>query len=121
MAFIHGALENEILNAVWKTEKNDACAKNISVSGVSAQIDTGGCKRAYTTIKTVMDRLVEKNLLVRRKCGKKFCHKSAKSKEKMAQSALNKPVVQYFDNDMYSLMKVIEKQCTGIKMQITPD
>ena len=117
MAFTHGTLENEILNAVWKMEENGEDARNISVNEVLNEINSNnGTKRAYTTVKTVMDRLVDKNLLKRHKSGKKFCYKSTESREEMAASAINRLVGQFFNNDIPSLMKALEKQCKSVKV-----
>lgn len=116
MSFTHGSLENEILNAVWAMEESGINLKNISVSEVLSQINKSGSIRAYTTVKTVMDRLVEKNLLRRHKSGKKFCYKSVESREEMAASAINKLAGQFFNNDVHSLMKALERQCTGMKV-----
>ena len=116
MAFTHGTLENEILNAVWTMEESGMSTKDISVSEVLSQINNSGNIRAYTTVKTVMDRLVDKNLLKRQKSGKKFCYKSVESREKMAESAINKLAGQFFNNDVRSLMKALEKQCPGMKV-----
>ncbi len=115
MAFTHGTLENEILNAVWSMEENGANTKSVSVSDVLSQINNSGNIRAYTTVKTVMDRLVDKKLLKRQKLGKKFCYKSVESREEMAATAINKLALQYFNNDVRSLMRALEKQCTGLK------
>ena len=115
MAFTHGTLENEILNAVWAMEENGINAKDISVSEVLSQINDSGNVRAYTTVKTVMDRLVDKKLLKRHKIGKKFCYKSVESREEMAATAINKLAGQYFNNDVHSLMRALEKQCTTMK------
>lgn len=115
MAFTHGTLENEILNAVWTMEENGIDTKDISVSEVLTEINNNGNIRAYTTVKTVMDRLVEKKLLKRQKSGKKFCYMSVESREKMAASAISKLAGQYFNNDVRSLMKALEKQCTSMK------
>lgn len=116
MAYTHGTLENEILNAIWKMEENGINTKNISVSEVLEEINNNGNIRAYTTVKTVMDRLVDKNLLNRQKIGKKFCYKSVESREKMAASAINKLAGQFFNNDVYSLMRALEKQCKSLKV-----
>ncbi len=115
MAFTHGTLENEILNAVWSMEESGSNAKSVSVSDVLDRINNNGNIRAYTTVKTVMDRLVDKKLLKRHKTGKKFCYKSVESREEMATSAINKLAGQYFNNDIRSLMKALEKQCTTMK------
>ena len=113
---MHGTLENEILNAVWAMEEDGIENKNISVNEVLSSINSRGNVRAYTTVKTVMDRLVDKNLLKRQKTGKKFCYTSVESREKMAESAINKLANQYFNNDIRSLMKALEKQCVGTKI-----
>lgn len=109
MNYSHGSLENEILSAVWSMEENDE--NNISVNEVLESINRNGNIRAYTTAKTVMDRLVEKKLLERYKTGKKFYYKSVHSREDMAQTAIKKLAGQYFNNDIRSLMKALEKEC----------
>ena len=111
MVYKHGTLENEIMNAVWTIETNSDSEKYISVNEVMNITNAGGNVRAYTTIKTVMDRLTEKNMLNREKFGKKFCYKSIKSREVMAKGAIEKLVRQYFNNDIRLLMKAIENQC----------
>ena len=116
MAYTHGTLENEIMNAVWAMEENGIDYKNISVSEVLSEINTKGNVRAYTTVKTVMDRLVDKNLLKRQKSGKKFCYKSVESRQKMAASAINRLAGQFFNNDIRSLMQALEKQCKSVNV-----
>ncbi len=110
MNYSHGSLENEILSSVWFMEENNQ-EENISVNEVLESINQSGNIRAYTTVKTVMDRLVEKNLLVRYKKGKKFFYKSISSREEMAKTAIQKLAKQYFNNDISSLMRAIEKEC----------
>ena len=116
MTYKHGTLENEILNAVWTMEETGINIKNISVSEVLSHLNNNGSVRAYTTVKTVMDRLVDKNLLKRQKSGKKFCYKSVESREKMAAAAINRLAGQFFNNDVNSLIKAFEKQCTSVKV-----
>lgn len=110
MASSHGTLENEIMNAVWSLEeKTDFC--EISVNDVLMFINDNGSSKAYTTVKTVMDRLVEKKYLERFKFGKKFVYKSTSSRVERAENAIKVLAGQYFNNDIHSLMKVLEKQC----------
>ncbi|MBQ3641118.1 BlaI/MecI/CopY family transcriptional regulator [bacterium] len=113
MNLTHGTLEGEILNAVWSMEEAGRDIKDISVNEVLSSINSNGNVRAYTTVKTVMDRLVDKNLLKRHKSGKKFCYKSVESREEMARTAINKLANQYFNNDIRSLIKALEKQCAN--------
>lgn len=113
MASIHGTLENEIMNAVWSLEENseDCENVNISVADIASFINAYGTHKAYTTVKTVMDRLVDKKYLERFKSGKKFFYSSTDSREQRAQSAIRTLAGQYFNNDIHSLMKALEKEC----------
>ena len=112
-AYSHGALENEIMNAVWTMEEDNHYNGEITVKEVLDFLNKSSLvKRAYTTIKTVMDRLADKEMLIRKKTGKRFCYKAAKSRSNMANSAINKLLKQYFNNDANLLIKTIERQCT---------
>ena len=57
---------------------------------------------------------LDKNLLKRQKSGKKFCYKSVESREAMAATAINKLANQFFNNDIRSLMRALEKQCPNV-------
>ena len=111
MSTSHGTLENEIMNAVWTIEEGHSSEKGISVSDVTDYINKNGSTRAYTTVKTVMDRLVDKALLVRTKFGKKFCYTSTSSRRESANAAIKRLAGQYFNNDVRMLMKALEKEC----------
>ena len=106
MNYSHGSLENEIMKTVWMME--EISEDDVSVNEVQEYINkTSDSIRAYTTVKTVMDRLVEKNMLVRYKQGKKFFYKTVSSRDEMAQLAIKKLASQYFNNDMNSLAQTI--------------
>ena len=116
MNYTHGSLENEILKTIWMLEEIES--SDVSVTEVQEIINrNSSVSRAYTTVKTVMDRLVEKNMLVRYKQGKKFFYKTVSSRDEMAQEAIKKLASQYFNNDMDSLAKTIssmsalQKEC----------
>lgn len=111
MSCSHGTLENEIMNAVWSVEEDSGNTSEISVSDVVKYINRIGATRAYTTVKTVMDRLVEKALLVRVKSGKKFYYSSTSSRRESANIAIKRLAGQYFNNDIKMLMKALEKEC----------
>ncbi len=106
MNYTHGSLENEILKTIWMLEEIEE--NDVSVNEVQEVINrNSSSKRAYTTVKTVMDRLVEKNMLVRYKQGKKFFYKAVSSRDEMAQQAIKKLAGQYFNNDMDSLIDTV--------------
>ena len=116
MNYTHGSLENEILKTIWMLEEIES--SDVSVTEVQEIINgNSSVSRAYTTVKTVMDRLVEKNMLVRYKQGKKFFYKTVSSRDEMAQEAIKKLANQYFNNDMDSLARAItsmsshQKEC----------
>ena len=121
MNYSHGSLENEIMKTVWMME--EISESDVSVNEVQESINrTSKIDRAYTTVKTVMDRLVEKNMLVRYKQGKKFFYKSVSSRDEMAQLAIKKLANLYFNNDMNSLAETIsvmssmQKECKTIEL-----
>lgn len=102
----HGSLENEIMKTIWIIEEIEDT--DVSVNEVQESINrTSSSNRAYTTVKTVMDRLVEKNMLVRYKQGKKFFYKTVSTRDEMAQQAIKKLANQYFNNDMISLAQTV--------------
>jgi predicted transcriptional regulator len=112
MVTYHGSLESEIMNAVWSLEELSIDNKfSISVSDVLGFINANSSPTAYTTVKTVMDRLVEKEVLAKEKNGKKFYYRSTNSRTESAKSAIKSLVGQYFNNDIKSFMKVLESEC----------
>ena len=107
MNYTHGSLENEILKTIWMLEEIEE--NDVSVNEVQEVINrNSSSNRAYTTVKTVMDRLVEKNMLVRYKQGKKFFYKTVSSRHEMVQQAIKKLAGQYFNNDMDSLIDTVK-------------
>ena len=105
MNFRHGSLESIILNALWELE-SQGLYKN-SVKDVFDYISsTQTTKRAYTTVKTVMDRLFEKEILLRIKQGKKFYYRTAYSNNDIIANSLKKIALQYCNGDMNKLIQV---------------
>ena len=104
-----GSLEIDILNSIWElaevSEDND-----ISIQDVVDHLSAKGIERAYTTIKTVMDRLTLKSVLVRYKSGKKFFYKAAMQKDEMALEAINKVISNFFDGNSTNLIRFVEEK-----------
>src|SRR5574344_494794 len=104
-----GKLEIEILNTFWSLstikETND-----ISIQDVVDYLSANGIERAYTTIKTVMDRLVAKSILVRYKVGKKFFYSTTMTKDEMAHDAIEEVSEQFFDNNYTNMIRFIENK-----------
>lgn len=101
----HGSLESVILNSLWELERS-GIYKN-SVKDVFEYINNSNTsKRAYTTIKTVMDRLYEKEILLRIKQGKKFYYRTAYSSSDIISTSLKKIATQYCNGDMQRLAQL---------------
>ena len=109
-----GKLEIDILNSVWSltadTENGD-----ISIQDVVDDLSSQGVERAYTTIKTVMDRLTAKSVLVRYKVGKKFFYSAAMNRDEMAQEAINEISSQFFNGNYADMIHFIENQFGLVK------
>ena len=108
-----GKLEIDILNSFWSLTKDDE-DRDVSIQDIVDDLSANGIERAYTTIKTVMDRLTVKSILVRYKVGKKFFYKVAMTKEEMALDAVKTVVGQYFDGSYFDRIRFIEKNSENI-------
>lgn len=108
-----GSLEIEILNSVWKLQSIDE-DMNISVKDVVDDMMQSGLQRAYTTVKTVMDRLSSKELLVRYRSGKKFFYKSVMDRNEMAISSIKELSSQFFNGDINEMLHFMEEQCLNL-------
>ena len=104
-----GSLEIEILNTFWNlnSENED---RDISIQDVVDELSANGTQRAYTTIKTVMDRLVTKSILVRYKVGKKFFYKVTMDRREMALDMLREFTNNFFDGNYADMMRFVEKE-----------
>lgn len=98
-----GDLENRILNALWDLETQDQ--GQVFVSNVQERIQQENRRWAYTTVKTVLDRLVDKGQASRHKAGKKFFYKTQLSRHHAATEALQKLIIQYYQGDVDALIR----------------
>jgi predicted transcriptional regulator len=107
MVLKQGDLENIILNALWDLEQENV--HPIFVSNVQERIRQMSKRWAYTTVKTVLDRLVEKEIALREKHGKKFSYQSVVKREDAGIIAIEKVMRQYFHNDVDALSACLQK------------
>lgn len=104
-----GKLEIDILNSFWRlTENNED--RDISIQDIVDDMSANGIDRAYTTIKTVMDRLTVKAVLVRYKVGKKFFYKATMNKREMTLDAIKTFAEQFFAGNNIDMMKFMEEE-----------
>src|SRR5574344_1280868 len=104
-----GSLEIEILNTYWNLTAIDE-EVDISIQDVVDELSKNGTERAYTTIKTVMDRLVTKSILVRYKVGKKFFYKATMDKREMALDMPREFTDNFFDGSYADMMHFVERE-----------
>lgn len=102
-----GDLENIILNALWDLETEGS--GKIFVGDVQDRIRSNNKKWAYTTVKTVLDRLVDKELAQREKDGKKYLYRSVVKRDQAGVHAIQKVMRQYFKNDVNELYACLQR------------
>lgn len=107
---VYGLLEIGIMNSIWKIQENNEDL-DISINDVLQSLGSNKITRAYTTIKTVMDRLVTKGVLVRYKNGKKFFYRSTIDKNEASKKALETISSQFFNGSYVRMIRFIEKEC----------
>ena len=103
----HGSLEGAILSALWNLEENEVYTN--SVKDVFEILKKDNEKRAYTTVKTVMDRLAEKKFLLRFKQGKKFYYRTVYSNKEIVSNGLNELANRYCMGDLEKLNNVLSE------------
>jgi predicted transcriptional regulator len=89
LTHIFGELEARLMEAVW----------NLNESSVQEVIDHLGGNLNYKTTMTVMNRLVEKGILKRRKSGRAFVYAATASRHELLASVFDKMVRGMFDRD----------------------
>ena len=103
-----GDLENIILNALWDLENEGS--DRIYVGDIQERIKSPSKKWAYTTVKTVLDRLVDKEIAVREKDGKKYLYRSVVNRDEAGKLAIRKVMRQYFKNDIAQLLDCLQSK-----------
>lgn len=107
---IYGILEIEIMNVIWEMQVRNEDA-NISVADVVEALNNINVERAYTTVKTVMDRLVSKDILVRYKNNKKYFYRSTVDKTEATKKALDGISKQFFNGNYVQMLRFVENEC----------
>ena len=92
-------LELMCLRALWSLQEGNVKA----VQQVVAQTRP----LAYTTIMTVLDRLVRKGMLARRKVGRAFVYSPQASRDAIRRAAVRELVEGYFDGSEEELIRFL--------------
>ena len=112
----HGTLESAILSVLWQLEAKGSY--NNTVKDVYESLQNNEEKKAYTTIKSVMDRLFEKKVLLRFGQGRKFFYRTTFSRSEVIFNSLNEIAKRYCDGDIkkltYFLNEVVNKELVSV-------
>jgi predicted transcriptional regulator len=95
-------LELLCLNALWSL--NEGKVKDVQ------QIVAITRPLAYTTIMTVLDRLVRKGKVVRRKMGRAFVYVPHASKDEMRRVAIRELLDGFFDGSQEQLLQFVAQE-----------
>jgi len=95
-------LELECLKALWSLEEG-------TVSAVRQAL-WASRNLAYTTVMTVLDRLVRKGALERRKVGRSFVYTPLLSRETLRRLAVKELVDSYFSGSEHELLAYLTRR-----------
>jgi predicted transcriptional regulator len=106
-------LELACLKALWSLREGNVK----DVQAIVAQ----SRPLAYTTIMTVLDRLVRKGMLARRKVGRSFAYIPQASLETARRAAVRELVEGYFDGSEDELIRFLQRapQTTSARVEFS--
>ena len=107
-------LELACLKALWSLQEGKVRAVQ-EVVAISRPL-------AYTTIMTVLDRLVRKGKLTRRKVGRAFVYFPETSRDSMRRAALRELIEGYFDGSEAELLEFLRPAAatSPVTARVTP-
>src|ERR1700674_2673064 len=88
-------LELECMSALWPMGEG-------TVRDIHRQLSVAR-KRAYTTVLTIMDRLAQKGIVMRRKVGRAYLYRANLSADEARLKAVEKIVAGFFDGSADAL------------------
>ena len=98
----HGMLEGAIMNILWGLEEKGMLKS--SVKDVHQVLnETSKDKKAYTTVKTVMDRLYQKNKLIKTRHGRRYYYRTTYTNQEAVISSLYEIANKYCNGDVSKL------------------
>ena len=109
MELNHGGLESLVMNVLW--ENSEEFNGLMSVTQVWEKLNALNTKKkwAYTTVKTILDRLSDKGLINKVKEGKKYNYEILVPRLELAEKALKKVALEYFQNDFMEMTKFVKE------------
>ena len=111
----HGMLESAIMNVLWDLEEKGIFRS--SVKDVHKILnETNKTKKAYTTVKTVMDRLYQKNMLIKTRHGRRYYYRTTYTNQEAVISSLYEIANKYCSGDIAKLSRYLS--CCGSNNEI---
>jgi predicted transcriptional regulator len=105
-------LELACLSALWRLEEaNVRCVQEIVAQSRPL---------AYTTIMTVLDRLVRKGKLTRRKIGRSFVYAPSQTRDTLQRAAIRELVEGYFDGSEANLVEFLNGKAVAAVAAAAP-
>ena len=102
----HGMLESAIMNVLWNLEEKGIFKS--SVKDVHKILnETSDTKKAYTTVKTVMDRLHQKNMLIKTRHGRRYFYQTTYTNQEAVISSLYEVANKYCNGDIKRLAQYL--------------
>ena len=108
-----GDLENLIMNVLWqhvenKTDSNLACLLDVQDIQELLHQSCPSRQWAYTTVKTVCDRVAQKGWVIRIKDGKRFLYQPTLNRQQAGLEALAKLYHQYYQDQFEELEAAVK-------------
>jgi predicted transcriptional regulator len=107
-----GPLEQKILSVVWKNT-----AQACTVSNVLEILSKEGETLAYTTVMTILNRLVEKNYLVRKKEGRSFCYHPVEQQKSFLQKLIRSTIHNFANTFGEEAISAFAKEASALSSQ----
>jgi len=102
----HGMLESAVMNILWEMEEKGIFRS--SVKDVHQALnEKSKTKKAYTTIKTVMDRLYQKNMLIKTRHGRRYYYRTTYTNQEAVISSLYEIANKYCNGDISKLTQYL--------------
>lgn len=105
-------LEMECLKALWRLEEGDVTSVREALLPERPL--------AYTTVMTILDRLVKRGSVERRKLGRKFLYTPAVSKEILRSRAVRQLIDGLFEGSEDLLLEYLNRGGRSLSANVAP-
>ena len=102
-----GPLERSILKIVWKTEK-EVCVRHV-LGQLPKELNP-----AYTTVMTIMNRMVDKGILEKEKPSKTCYYQTTQSKNSFLSSLIEKNFGQFINQYGTEVVPILKQEINNL-------